>query len=76
MARYIYASPQQDYEKFCHMMAEEDDKVAVRKLEADIREKMSERRDYQAYYYRPGVAKYHRVAKQAADDMEALEGDN
>jgi NADH dehydrogenase (ubiquinone) 1 beta subcomplex subunit 5 len=76
MARYIYNSPQQEYEKFCHMAAEEDEKIAIRKLEVKIREKMAERNDFQAYYYRPGIAKYHRVAKKAADDLESLEGDN
>lgn len=76
MARYVYASPQEDYEKMCHMLYEEQEKMAVRKLEAEIREKMAERNDFQAYYYRPVTAKYHRVAKQAADELEALEGDN
>lgn len=76
MARYIYASPQQQYEKMCHMVHEEQEKMAIRKLEKEIREKMSTRNDFQAYYYRPGIAKYHRVAKQAADELEALEGDN
>lgn len=76
MARYIYPSPQQDYEKMCHMLYEEQEKMAVRKLEKEIRDKMAERNDFQAYYYRPGIAKYHRVAKQAAEELEALEGDN
>lgn len=76
MARYTYNNPQQEYEKMCHSLAEEQDKINIRKLEAKIREKMAERHDYQSYYYRPGIAKYHRVAKQAADDLEALEGSN
>lgn len=76
MARYIYASPQQEYEKMCHMLHEEQELMAIRKLEREIREKMSERNDFQSYYYRPGIAKYHRVAKKAADELEALEGDN
>lgn len=48
---------------------------ACSKLEAEIRLKMSERNDYQAYYYRPTVAKYHRISKEAADELEALRGD-
>jgi NADH dehydrogenase (ubiquinone) 1 beta subcomplex subunit 5 len=76
MARYIYNSPQQEYEKFCHVMAEEDEKVLLKQLERKIRDKMADRRDFQAYYYRPGIAKYHRVAKKAADEMESVEGDN
>lgn len=76
MARYVYPSPQQDYEKMCHMLHEESEKMDIRRLEKQIKAKMAERNDYQAWYYRPGIAKYHRVAKQAADDLEALEGDN
>lgn len=76
MARYVYPSPQQDYEKMCHMLHEESEKMDIRRLEKQIKTKMAERNDYQAWYYRPGIAKYHRVAKKAADDLEALEGDN
>lgn len=76
MARYIYASPQQEYEKLCHMVWEEQQKVDLRRLEQKIRNKMAERHDTQAYYYRPAIAKYHRVAKEAADYEESLEGDN
>lgn len=76
MARYVYASPQQDYEKMCHMLSEEMEMMAIRKLERDIKEKMSERNDFQAYYYRPALAKYHRVAKKASVDLETIEGDN
>ena len=46
-----------------------------RKLEDEIRVKMSERNDYQAYYYRPAIAKYHRISKEAAEELEALRGD-
>lgn len=60
MARYVYSSPQQEYEKMCHHLYEEQEKIAIRKLEREIREKMAERNDFQAYYYRPSIAKYHR----------------
>lgn len=75
MARYIYPSPQQDYEKMCHYIKEEMEKMELRKLEKLVKEKMSDRHDYQAYYYRPGIAKYHRVAKEAADQLMELDGD-
>lgn len=76
MARYIYNSPQQEYEKHCHVIAEEQEKMALRELEKRIKEKMSENKDYQAYYYKPFTAKYHRVAKRAAEELDALEGDH
>lgn len=76
ISRYIYCSPQQDYEKQCHAIYEEQEKIKLRKLEALIHAKMGERRDYQAYYYRPATAKYHRVAKEVSDGLEALQGDN
>ncbi|KAG5677396.1 hypothetical protein PVAND_007159 [Polypedilum vanderplanki] len=75
IARYIYPSPQEEYEKTLHTIYLEQEKMKIRKLEKEIKEKMAERRDYQAYYYRPVIAKYHRVAKQVADELEALEGD-
>lgn len=46
-----------------------------RQLEKDIRAKMAERNDYQAYYYRPAIAKYHRISKEAADYLESIQGD-
>lgn len=76
MAQYIYPSPQQEYEKMLHNIWEEQEKMNVRRLEKQIRAKMAERNDYQAYYYKPSTAKYHRVAKQAADELDSLEGDN
>ena len=75
ISRYIHNSPQEEYEKQCHVINEEQQKMRLRKLEAEIKAKMAERRDYQAYYYRPVMAKYHRVAKQVAEELEALEGE-
>lgn len=76
MARYVYASPQQEYEKLCHAIWEENEKVKIRRLESQIRAKMAERNDIQAYYYRPGIAKYHRQAKETSEYMKSIEGDN
>uniref|UniRef100_A0A0K8TTY2 NADH dehydrogenase [ubiquinone] 1 beta subcomplex subunit 5, mitochondrial n=1 Tax=Tabanus bromius TaxID=304241 RepID=A0A0K8TTY2_TABBR len=75
LARYIYPSPQEGYEKMLHYLYEENEKAQIRKLETQVREKMSERNDYQAYYYRPAIAKYHRISKEAADYLESLRGD-
>lgn len=36
---------------------------------------MAERHDYQAYYYRPVLAKYHRVSKEAYDYVESIRGE-
>lgn len=36
---------------------------------------MAERSDYQAYYYRPVTAKYHRQAKHTSDYLESIRGD-
>jgi NADH dehydrogenase (ubiquinone) 1 beta subcomplex subunit 5 len=57
------------------MIKEEMEKMEIRKLEQDIKDKMAERKDYQAYYYRPVIAKYHRIAKEASDELEKIEGD-
>ncbi|XP_075161305.1 NADH dehydrogenase (ubiquinone) SGDH subunit [Haematobia irritans] len=76
IARYILTSPQQEYEKSMHHLFEEDEKAKIRKLEEQIRAKMSERNDYKAYYYRPAIAKYHRISKESADALEEIRGDN
>uniref|UniRef100_A0A2M4ACR1 NADH dehydrogenase [ubiquinone] 1 beta subcomplex subunit 5, mitochondrial n=1 Tax=Anopheles triannulatus TaxID=58253 RepID=A0A2M4ACR1_9DIPT len=75
ISRYILPSPQQEYEKMLHHLHEENEKAMIRALEKQVREKMAERNDYQSYYYRPAVGKYHRVAKEAAEELEALRGD-
>ncbi|EDW41222.1 NADH dehydrogenase [ubiquinone] 1 beta subcomplex subunit 5, mitochondrial [Drosophila sechellia] len=75
ISRYILNSEQQNYEKSLHYLYEENEKAQIRLLEDEVRRKMSERNDYQAYYYRPSVAKYHRISKEAADELEALRGD-
>ncbi|KAH8297692.1 hypothetical protein KR054_005677 [Drosophila jambulina] len=75
ISRYLLNSEQQNYEKSLHYLFEENEKAQIRLLEDKVRRKMSERNDYQAYYYRPSVAKYHRVSKEAADELEALRGD-
>ncbi|XP_066997029.2 NADH dehydrogenase [ubiquinone] 1 beta subcomplex subunit 5, mitochondrial isoform X2 [Anabrus simplex] len=75
LARYVFPSPQQEYEKLMHYTFEEDEKAKIRLLERKIREKMAERNDYQAYYYRPVMAKYVRISKEASDYLESLRGD-
>ncbi|XP_049767156.1 NADH dehydrogenase [ubiquinone] 1 beta subcomplex subunit 5, mitochondrial [Schistocerca cancellata] len=75
LARYLFPNPQQEYEKFLHYSYEEDEKAKIRKLEKEIKAKMAERSDYQAYYYRPAIAKYHRISKEASNYLESLRGD-
>lgn len=75
LARYVYPSPQQEYEKMLHVINEEQEKAALRKLENQVRDKMAERHDYQSYYYRPASAKYARISKENADYLESLRGD-
>lgn len=49
--------------------------IIFRLLENEIKQKMAERNDYQAYYYRPVAAKYHRVSREAADYLETIKGE-
>lgn len=46
-----------------------------RKVEEKIREKLRERGDYQAYYYRPVLGKYHRASRESAEEQERIRGD-
>lgn len=66
----------QEYEKFCHFIDEEAQKAKLRGLEKEIVKKMSERHDYQAYYYRPVLNKYLRINKQTGQEMYDRMGDN
>ena len=67
IARHLTTIPQQDYERSMHFMYEQEERVALRRLEKKIRALMAEREDYQAYYYTPMTAKYHRVSRDAAE---------
>lgn len=55
-----------------HLIQEEQEKVQLRRLEAQVKSKMSERHDYQAYYYRPAIGKYARISKETADKLKDL----
>ncbi|XP_062552299.1 NADH dehydrogenase [ubiquinone] 1 beta subcomplex subunit 5, mitochondrial [Armigeres subalbatus] len=75
IARYVLENPQQEYEKMLHHLYEENEKAQMLALEAKVRAKMAERHDYQSYYYRPAIGKYHRVAKEAAEQLDSIQGD-
>ncbi|XP_065157592.1 NADH dehydrogenase [ubiquinone] 1 beta subcomplex subunit 5, mitochondrial isoform X2 [Atheta coriaria] len=75
IARYILKNPQEDYEKYLHMIFEEQERRLIRKLEVEIKEKMKERQDYQAYYYRPITAKYHRATRDTAEYLDTVRGE-
>ncbi|KAJ8921621.1 hypothetical protein NQ315_010530 [Exocentrus adspersus] len=75
IARYIFNSPQQDYEKYLAFIFMEDERRKLRKLTKEVKRKIAERNDYQAYFYRPVLAKYHRVSREAADYLETIRGD-
>lgn len=47
----------------------------LRGLENDIRRKMGSRKDYQAYYYKPAIGKYHRISKEQVEYLESIQGD-
>lgn len=71
----MYASPQQEYEKYLHFVAEEKERMMLRAIENAVKDKMSERRDYQAYYYKPVIGKYHRVSKEQVKFLEKIQGE-
>lgn len=59
-----------------HYIDEEVQKAKLRGLEKQVIAKMSERQDYQAYYYRPLVNKYLRINKKIGDDIYNRIGDD
>ncbi|EEZ97690.1 NADH dehydrogenase [ubiquinone] 1 beta subcomplex subunit 5, mitochondrial [Tribolium castaneum] len=74
-ARYVMTSPQQDYEKYLAYLFMENEKRQLRMLETQVKQKIAERRDYQAYYYRPVMAKYHRLQREVSDYLETIRGE-
>lgn len=70
LARYIYHPPQQEYEKLCHAIHEENEKAQMRLLENKVKAKMAELQDYEAYYYKPVTAKYQRYMKKVKENQE------
>lgn len=70
LARYLYNPPQQEYEKLCHCLYEENEKAQMRLLDKKVKARMSELQDYEAYYYRPVTAKYHRYQKSVKEHQE------
>lgn len=76
MARWIFATPQQDYEKYLHVLYVEHEKKQLRFLEEKVKNLIRDRRDYEAYYYRPVTAKNFRISKEAADYLQSIWGDN
>ncbi|KAF5286155.1 hypothetical protein FQR65_LT12913 [Abscondita terminalis] len=75
LAKNFMTDPQQQYEKYLHHLYEEREKQILRKLESEVKQKVAERRDYQAYYYTPVLSKYHRVIRESADYAESIRGD-
>lgn len=59
-----------------HHLYIENEKRLLRLLYRDVKKKMEERKDYQAYYYRPVTSKYLKVSKEAADFLEGVWGNN
>lgn len=59
-----------------HVIQEEQERVALRKIEAQVRDKMAERLDYQSYYYRPAMGKYARISKEVTEQLEDMRGDH
>lgn len=59
-----------------HFIDEEAQKMKLIALEKQIKARMAEREDYQAYYYRPMVNKYLRINKKVGDDIVNRLGEN
>lgn len=49
--------------------------IYFRKLQQEIKSKMRERQDYQAYYYRPIQSKYYRFDREMVQRDKERAGD-
>lgn len=50
--RYLFPSPQQEYEKFLHHLYHQDQLARVRHLEKQVKYAMGTRRDYRGPYFK------------------------
>lgn len=71
MARYVYPSPQEQYEKYLHKLYEEDEKFKVRMVAKKINNMMKDKSDYKSFYYRPISANLYRVSKESIERTES-----
>lgn len=71
MARYLFPSPQQEYEKYLHYIYHEDQVRRVRLLEQKVKAAMAENRDYRSspYFREIYGAKYLHKYRKALDEM-------
>lgn len=76
MARYMFQSPQQDYEKRMHVIYINHEKRMLGFLEDKVKKLIKQRRDYEAFYYRPVSAKDFRLSKEASTYLQSLWGDD
>ncbi|XP_014270976.1 NADH dehydrogenase [ubiquinone] 1 beta subcomplex subunit 5, mitochondrial [Halyomorpha halys] len=74
LARYVYSSHQEAYEKNLHRLYEEDEKMKMRKLQEKILDLMDKNKDYQSYYYIPVDGKYHRIVRKEAEEIAEIGG--
>lgn len=75
LARYFFANPQQEYEKYLAYIFVEHEKIRLRQLEKKVKTLMHERQDYQAYYYKPVMAKYYRQSREYYEERLSMRGE-
>ncbi|XP_071536727.1 NADH dehydrogenase [ubiquinone] 1 beta subcomplex subunit 5, mitochondrial [Panulirus ornatus] len=74
LAKYLYTSHQQDYEKYLHFMYEENEIKQMKLIEKKVHKVMAERGDSQAYYYRPILTKYQRMVRENYEQLQNSRG--
>lgn len=75
MAKWIYASPQERYERAMHAHYVNEEMRQLMFLDDKVKRLIKKRRDYEAYYYKPVSAKDHRLSKEAINYLESIWGD-
>ncbi|XP_037069413.1 NADH dehydrogenase [ubiquinone] 1 beta subcomplex subunit 5, mitochondrial-like [Pollicipes pollicipes] len=70
LVRYFCAGRQMEYEKGMQYLWEVEHKRQLRKIEARVRELMSERGDYKAWYFAPDATrKYQRIVRKETEEL-------
>lgn len=75
MAKWIYPSPQERYERALHNFYIYEEMRQLMFLEDKVKQLIKKRRDYEAFYYTPVSAKDVRLSKKAINYLESIWGD-
>ncbi|XP_046562518.1 NADH dehydrogenase [ubiquinone] 1 beta subcomplex subunit 5, mitochondrial-like [Haliotis rubra] len=74
LAKHVYESPEQRYERTLHVLHDQNEKRKFKLLDQKVKDLMSSRQDYKGWYYVPMDKSRIDRAKEAAEYDRKLQG--